>query len=211
MRLLADMEQAGFIEQHSGSHRLALEFLEISSTALRSQNLYSAARRSLDTLSQELGLSAYLVIPDGKDVLFMLNQTPQRPLISNITLGSRVPAHTSAPGRILLAQKPASELQDILGPEPLQQTQEHSPTTYLALEELLAQDRVQGFAWSHSGLEVGIDACAAAVFGKHGESVAALSVAGPTEQFNEIQDLRTTVQAALTHQAKGLTNLGLEA
>ena len=48
-----------------------------------------------------------------------------------------------------------------------------------ALLARLEQIRVAGCAWSWSGLEPGIDSCAAVIRSRRGEVLGALSVAGP--------------------------------
>lgn len=179
MRLLEDLEQEGALERtDGGGHRVGLEFLKLAGLALRSADLTALGRRSLRALSGRLQLTAYLVVLDRGDAVYLMRSMPDTPLVSNIAVGSRVPAHLVTPGRVLLRGLAVPELRELLGPEPLPAATGQSPTSYDALADLLAAD--DPTAWSSGGYEPGVDACAAAVCDHTGRVVAALSVAGPS-------------------------------
>lgn len=202
MRLLEDLEQAGALERlDGGGHRIGLDFLKLAGQALRSTDLSGLGRRSLRALSGRLQLTAYLVVLDGGDALYLMRSMPDTPLVSNIAVGSRVPAHLVTPGRVLLHGRPAAALRALLGPEPLPGTTDQSPTTYAALQELLASGET-ATAWSSGGYEPGVDACAAAVLDHTGGAVAALSVAGPS---SAMADRRPEVEEVVAREAADLS------
>lgn len=208
MRLLADLERLGLVERvPGGGHRIGLDFLKLASTSLSGADLPEMAHRVLRPLAERLQISAYLVVPDGDHVLYLLREVPSSPLVSNIAVGSRVPAHLTTPGRVLLAQLPPGELTNLLGPEPLTTVTAQSPSTYGELEETLAHERGRGCAWSRSGFEAGIDSCAAPVLGRAGAAVAALSVAGPSGRFEVEAGLRDETEIAVVSAARDLSLL----
>ncbi|MGH3517496.1 MAG: IclR family transcriptional regulator [Haloechinothrix sp.] len=208
MRVLADLEHEGVLERgNGGGHRIGLAFLRLACQALRSEDLTSIGGRVLGELSAELQLSAYLVLPDNDHALYLLRRVPTSPLVSNIAIGSRVPAHLTTAGRVLLLAHPADELVELLGPEPLAATTPQSPTTYRQLEGLLDEARARGCAWSHAGFEPDIDSCAAPVIGGEGTPIAAVSVAGPPDDLRASEERERFVEASVKRAARQLSDL----
>ena len=73
--------------------------------------------------------------------------------------------------------------------------------------EILAVDRRQGCAWSFSGYESGINACAAPVHGPDTTAIAAISVAGPHQRFERDATLQARVEAEVKRAARDLSTL----
>ncbi|MHA6669357.1 IclR family transcriptional regulator [Homoserinimonas sp. A447] len=208
MRLLADLEAADLVERRpGGGHSIGMMFLKLSALALSGEGMPSLARKVTAALSTELGLSSYFVVPEGRSVLYLVRQMPERLLVSNISIGSMIPAHLTAPGRVLLALMTPEALRELLGDEPFESATIHNPTTYSDLERVLDEDRDRGCAWSFSGFEAGIDACAAAVVDREGRGVGAISTAGPSERFRDDPDFRDRTRHAVIAAANDLSLL----
>jgi len=206
MRLLATLEHEGLIEKRPhGGHRLGMRFLTLAATALYSDDLLGHARRIIAGLSTDLGLAAYFVISDGDDVIYVLRELPEQGLISQIRVGSRVPAYQTAPGRALLASLSRDEARNRLARRDLVHGRTGAKLELEAFVQVLEEDRRRGCAWSHSGFEAGINACAGAVIGATGEAVGALSVVGPQHIFERTPGLSEQVQAAVIQSALQLS------
>lgn len=202
MRLLATLEHEGVIERlPQGGHRIGLGFLTMASAGLGACDLVETGRRFLERLCFELGLSAYLVLMDGNDIVYVAREMPASGLVSNIRVGSRVPAYLTAPGRAMLAALPPEDLQARFGGVELIRHVDKNPATLAQLQAVLEQDRQAGCAWSFSGYEAGIDACAAAVLGRSGAPLAALSVVGADHMFSRDEAFAEKVQAAVKQAA----------
>lgn len=182
MRLLATLEHEGMIEKlPGGGHQVGLRYLTMAANGLGGHDLIAAGRRVVRQLCQKTGHAAYLSLPDGADITYVLREMPPAGLVSLITIGSRIAAWRAAPGRAILAAYSSDSLRS--RPE-LQALAHADPTAFDALSRQLEAIRVQGCAWSHSGLEQGITACAVAVTDRLGQPVAALSVAGPAQALS---------------------------
>lgn len=208
MRLLATLEHEGMVERlPQGGHTVGFSFLKLASRVLAANDLTTFARRVLARLSGSLQLSAYLAVPDGGHVLYLLRDMPNTGLVSNIQVGSRVPAHLTTPGRMLIAHLSPDELRERLGDDPLPTVTGQSPATHARLAEILGADLERGCAWSFSAFEPGIDSCAAPVMDATGDVVAALSVAGPQQRFEADGTLRERVEKEVKAAAKDLSAL----
>ena len=141
----------------------------------------------------------------GDQIVYLLQELPDTLLVSNVRVGSRLPAHVTAPGRVLLAALPPQERRSLLGRGPLSAATRHTPTTHADLDRLIGEDARRGCAWSFSGYEKGVDACAAPVFDRFGKVAAAISVAGPDSRFDEAMRARTA--EAVTDAARLLSKM----
>lgn len=204
MRLLEDLEAEGALERVDGGHRIGLELLKLAGLSLRSADLTELGRRSLEALSRELELTAYLVVLDGGHALYLMRSVPTTPLVSNVAVGSRIPAHLVTPGRALLLGRDEATLVALLGDDPLPTATASSPSTHEQLRRLLDEEAAAGAAWSAGDYEQGVDACASPVRDRDGHAVAALSVAGPTAA---VGGRRASVQEAVTREAAALSAL----
>ncbi|HEV3428613.1 MAG TPA: IclR family transcriptional regulator [Paraburkholderia sp.] len=203
MRLLDSLEAAQLIELQpgGGAHRLALPFLTLAASALGASDLTSRARQVLPELVARTGLSAFLAVLEGAEIVYLLCETPDTPLVTRIRTGSRLPAHRATPGLAMLAHLP----DDALHARYAQQSASARPADWTALAATLDSVRANGCAWSFSGLEAGIDSCAAAVRDARGEVLAALSVAGPNTAFLADENLRARVEASVKSAADTLS------
>lgn len=208
MRLLDTLEHEGMVERlPQGGHTVGFAFLKVASRVLAANDLTTFARRVLAQLSGSLQLSAYLAVPDGGDVLYLLRDMPNTGLVSNIQVGSRVPAHLTTPGRMLLAHRSPDELRALLGDDPLPTVTKQSPATHARLADILAADLERGCAWSFSAFEPGIDSCAAPVRDASANVIAAISVAGPQQRFEADGTLRERTEKEVKAAARDLSAL----
>ncbi|QNG18822.1 IclR family transcriptional regulator [Rhodococcus triatomae] len=208
MRLIAELEADGLLEPApGGGHRIGVGFLTVAAAAFRGQGLPDLAGRVLRSVGAATGMSAYLVVLDRADAVYLMREIPDRPLVSSISIGSRVPAHLTTPGRILLADLPVDEVHARVGPEPLAAATVHNPTDYAELDALLERDRTAGCAWSRSGYEPGIDSCAALVRDRSGRGAYAISVAGPAADTADRPDTTSLIEDAVRRGADELSTL----
>lgn len=209
MRLLESLKAAGLIEAvpPGGAHRLGMPFLTLAASALGSADLTSRARQVLPGLVAKTGLSAYLAVLEGTELIYLLCETPDTPLVSRIRVGSRIPAHRATPGLAMLAALDAPALAELYARHPAADAADQPD--WQALNAALAIARETGCAWSFSGLEAGIDSCAAAVTDGRSNVLAALSVAGPNTAFSNDESLRATVEASVKAAASQLSRSSL--
>src|SRR6202022_2810818 len=185
LRLLHTLEVEGFVERrpNGAGFQIGLSLLEVGARALFSQDLGQVAVPVLTRLAETLQLSAHLGVLDGTDVLYLVRRTPNTPLASNIRVGSRLPAHATTMGRMLLAFMTTVEIETLYAGKELQRFSDHTATTLAALEAKAERDRRAGIAWSEAHFERGIGSAAVPVFDFGGTPLGAINVSGPVGAF----------------------------
>jgi len=185
IRLLHTLELEGFVERrpNGGGFQMGLSLIEVGARAVFSQDLVQVAVPVLIRLAESLQLSAHLGILDGTDVLYLVRRTPNTPLASNIRVGSRLPAHATTLGRMLLAYLTPIELDALYAGKELTRFSEHTPTTVAALRRKAQADRRAGIAWSEAHFEPDIASAAVPVFDFAALPIGAINVSGPIVAF----------------------------
>ena len=199
LRLLHTLEAERFIEPAGeAGWRIGPGLIGIAAHAFASGDLAAAAQPVLQRLAERVGLSAHLGVLDGREVVYLIRRTSNASFVSNIRVGSRLPAHAANMGRIILAQLPEKEVRALYAGAPMPAATPHTATTLDGLLARLAEDRHAGLAWSDGHFEPGIGSVAAAVHDATGRPVAAINVSG---QLASLDQNRAQIGAAVAEAA----------
>jgi DNA-binding IclR family transcriptional regulator len=199
LRLLQTLSDERMIEPAgpNGGYVLGTGLIALAARALFSRDIVQVSQPILKRLAGDLGLSAHLGVFDGHDILYLLRETPNLHLVSNVRVGSRLPVHATTIGRIILAYWPADRLAQAVANMDLAAVTSKTSTTPEALIEQLAGDRTLGIAWSVGNFESGIGSAAAAVFDSSGAAIGAINVTGPEDAFRPRGGRRPEISAKL--------------
>jgi DNA-binding IclR family transcriptional regulator len=199
LRLLHTLEAERFIEPAGDAGwRIGPGLIGLAAHAFASGDLAEAAQPVLQRLAEQVGMSAHLGVLDGREIVYLVRRTPNASFVSNIRVGSRLPAHAANMGRIILAHLPEAEVRALYAGVPMPAATAHTATTLDGLLTRLAQDREAGLAWSDGHFEPGIASVAAAVRDATGRPVAAINVSGQAASF---ENNRARIGAAVAEAA----------
>ena len=201
-RLVVTLEQLGYLDRahpHK-TFRLGARVLHLGFEFLDSQELVDIAHAPLQRLSARTGGSTHLAILDGTDAVYLLRVAGSNRLVSNVRAGTRLPAHATVMGRVLLGDEDAASLRDRFGDSPLARATTATATTVEALERQVSEVRRRGYALSVAGFEAGIASVGAPVRNAAGDVAAAINFTGPDAQFHR-ERLETEVVGAVCETA----------
>jgi DNA-binding IclR family transcriptional regulator len=206
-RILQTLEYMGFVERQSdnANYKLSIGVLRLGFEYLASMELTEHGRPVLESLSAATGLSSHLVVRDGTEVVFVAKALGRASLFNSVQVGTRLPAHATVLGRILLADLSLPELKTLYADRQLEAFTPQTPTTSDQLWQRMEQDQARGYGISQSGFESGISSIAAPVFDGNNKLVAAVSVTIPASQIEAQQreELATQVMAAAARLSQG--------
>nr|WSW65001.1 helix-turn-helix domain-containing protein [Streptomyces sp. NBC_00995] len=176
-RALITLEHLGHVTVRDRAHHLTPRVLALGYPPLSVATLPQIAQPHLSTLTGQVRDSASLAVLVGDDIQYTGRVATRRIMNVNITVGTRLPAHATSMGRVLLAARPAPERESRLA-----RTPPHALTPYTVTgpDELRAAlDRVaaNGYALVDEELEVGLRSVAVPVRDRRGGVVAAVNVA----------------------------------
>lgn len=197
-RLLSALERHGLVQRdHGGAFRPGPVLARYAGRA-GTADLAAAARGTLERIGERTGETVNLAVLSGGAVELVDQVDSPHLLGATNWVGVRVPLHCSALGKVFLAYGAAS-----LPRGPLERRTRATVTDREALRGQLAQVRRAGYAVTMEELEPGLVAVAAAVRGRDGTVVAALSVSGPAvrldaERVTEVGELLAAEAGALS-------------
>ena len=206
LRLLHTLETEGFIERMPGTddYGLGTGLIALAAQKIFSLDVAQVARPVLDRLAARLGLSSHLGILDGREVLYVLRSAPNLHLVSNVHVGTRLPAHATTMGQVILAHMAAADVATLYRGHPLPAFTDKTATSLRALHGLLDHVRTTGIAESRSSFEAGIGSIAAAVFDHSGKVIGAINVSGPEPSF-AVPERHDTIARAVQESAEEIS------
>jgi len=148
-------------------------------------------RTILSGLVNEIGETCNLGIFDRDGIVYIERVECAWPLRLQISVGSRVPLHATAIGKLLMAHLPSRTRKRILANVPMPRFTENTLTDPKSLETQFKQIRRQGYACNNEENTLGLIGIAVPVFDAKGRAVAGLSVHAPAA--------RMSVKTAVTH------------
>ncbi len=190
-RLTALLTERGWLDRDPVTRRLrlGLEMARLVPALMAGMRLPELARPHLLRLASDVGEAVNVAILEGADIVYLLSESGDRLLTSNVTVGTRLPAHCTALGKCLLAQLPEDVARSALGPEPYERRTDRTQTTWKQLAPDLEVIRATGVSISDEEYEVGLVSIAAPVRWFNGPGTGAINVSLPagraTPEFRE--------------------------
>ena len=190
-RLLTTLETMGFVTRSGNEYRLGMSVLRLGFEYLASLELTELGQPLLARLCDRVNYPSNLVVRDGRSIVYVAKVSPPSVFSSAVNVGTRLPAHATVLGRILLEDLSLSELRELFPEDHLEQHSPCTPKNALELFDMVQADRQRGFVSGEGFFESSISTVAAPVRDESSRIVAALGVTIPTAQiahvnFNEL-------------------------
>jgi IclR family pca regulon transcriptional regulator len=180
-RILLTLQQLGYVDTVDGDgrrFRLTAKVLELGFAYLSSQPLWHLAQPDMEALVREIGESCSAAVLEGDDIVYVLRVPAGKIMAINLGVGSRLPAHCTSMGRVLLAGLDEAALVQRLGSLTLTAHTARTLTDPAALLAELQRVRAQGYALVDGELEEGLVSMAAPIVNRAGRVVAAVNISG---------------------------------
>jgi DNA-binding IclR family transcriptional regulator len=185
-RMIEQLEAQGFIQRQFMSRRFSTgtRLTDFAFAILHSSIQYAPRRQILSKLVEEVGETCNIGALDGSQIVYFERvEAKHWSLQLNFHVGSRVPLHCTAIGKLFLAFLPAPKraiLMDQLELGPFTAT---TITTVKALEAELDQIRREGLAVDREEFIAGVVCLAAPIFNDRHEIAAGIAIQTPSARM----------------------------
>ena len=202
-RCLLTLHEGGYADYDGKFFTLTPRVLRLGMGALAALPLAQLVQPWLDQLSDQIGQSTSVSILDDTEIVYLARAAQRRVMSIGLMPGSRLPAHCTSMGRVLLAALPEAEARGLIERSDL------SPRTAFSLtdpEEILArlaQVRREGYALIDQEVEPGLRSIAVPLYSARGRVVAALNT-GVAAVQGSAEELVTLYLPALLKVQAGL-------
>lgn len=174
-RCLLTLHRQGYADFDGKFFTPTPRILRLGMGALAALPLPQIVQPWLDQLSEQIGQSTSVSILDGTEVVYLARAAQRRVMSIGLLPGSRLPAHSTSMGRVLLAALPEAEARALVEQADLSPRTALSRTDPSEIMEEIARVRAQGFAVIDQEIEMGLRSLAVPLRNVRGEVIAALN------------------------------------
>jgi DNA-binding IclR family transcriptional regulator len=184
-RLLSSLAYFDFARKDpiSKKYRLGFKLIELGNCLLNHLDFQTEARPFLVELAEQTKETVHMVILDHNEALY-IDKVESSKLTGGLRmvsmLGTRIPAHSSAVGKVLLSSLSHKELDEVIQDKGLHRRTEYTITNPLILKKHLKVVREQGYAIDIQENEKGVCCVGAPIMNRKGRVIAAISISGPS-------------------------------
>lgn len=186
-RYLYTLEAGGYVYKTADAkYMLGKKFVYMASIVEERQSELSRARpvlmRLRDTINETIHLS--VLLPD-LNMMFVEKVSGTQALQMRSKVGYQIPAYQSGSGKVLLAGLLGTEREDDIGRINLEKKTERTIIDHAALFKELRMTREKGYGEENGEAEEGLSCLAVPISNCRKETIAAMSISGPTVRIQE--------------------------
>lgn len=147
-RILLTLVEEGYVEADGRFFRLRPRVLELGYSFLSSLGLDDVAATTMKRLVESTLTSCNISMLDGEEIVYLYRvPAPAGPMPSyDVSIGSRLPAHLTAMGRVMIGALPIEQRDALLSTMALHRNTRFTITDSRELAAVIKADRLQG--WS---------------------------------------------------------------
>ena len=175
-RYLITLCHAGYASTDGRSYSLTPKVLTLGRSYMGSAGLPRAARPYLQKLTAEVQESSNLALLDGSAVVYAASANVARLMSTAIEPGTRLPAHTTAAGRVILGALPKGAFEQWLASAKLTAHTAQTVTGKRKFASEVAATHLAGFSAVEGQYEVGLRGIAVPLIARDGTVAGAIGV-----------------------------------
>ncbi|KII79412.1 DNA-binding transcriptional regulator KdgR [Vibrio renipiscarius] len=199
-RFLQTMKMLGYVSQQGEADRysLTLKMFELGSKSLEWVDMIAIAEKEMRVISEETNETIHLGALDHGSIIYVHKIDSSFALRMHSRVGRRNPLHTTAIGKVLLAERDEVFVRTQLADAEFVKSTENTLENIEQLIDELKIVKQQHFGEDNEEQEPGLRCIAAPVYDRFGTVIAGVSISFPTIRFDEAKKAH---YVALLHQA----------
>jgi IclR family transcriptional regulator, pca regulon regulatory protein len=205
-RYLFTLKALGYVTQKAHGFSLTPRVLDLGFTYLASQGIAAPAQPYMEVVVEKLQEACSMATLDGRDIVYVARVPSKRLMTINFVVGSRLPAHCTSLGKVLLAALSSDALSAFFQVGPLEARTERTVHDPDALLKELKSVKAQGWAIADGESERGVRTAAVPIVGRDGHVQAALNVSGHASRVSR-KELRSVYVPVLLEAADAISRM----
>ncbi|QCR38129.1 IclR family transcriptional regulator [Nissabacter sp. SGAir0207] len=176
-RIVTTLTEMNYLEKVAkNTYQLGPQVISNGFSYLASRDVVDIAMPHLTALRNTVSMSCHLSIREGSDAVYIYRSFAAQRLSVNVPVGTRIPCHCCAMGRVLLMGLTDLELERLYQHVRLDGYSLPAPRTLPELKETIEQDHLRGWVEHRSDYATSI---AMPLRDHHNQIVAAVNISGP--------------------------------
>ncbi len=179
--LASTLVRLGYLEREEPSkvYWLGPKVGEMAAAHHAKVDLVAVSRTAMDRVRDAAGETVSLSVLEGNQIVFIDKRPGQGQVQVVNPVGTRLPAHATGAGKVMLAYLPEEEFERLYPEEELPSLTPYTITTRRKLKQVLARIRERGYAFDDQESELGLWAVAGCIRDALGYPVGALNIVAP--------------------------------
>lgn len=183
--LLASLVSHSLLRVENAQYSLGLRWYEYGSKVDDELDIKKLALKPLTALRDQTHLTCHLGLMEGNAAIYVLKLESPTAIIIRSWVGRRLTLHRSGLGKALLAWLSPVELEAIIPDIDFEVVTRNSISDAAGLRQELELTRTRGWAFDNAEDNEGVYCIAAPIFGRDGNTIAAISTSGVSSQIND--------------------------
>jgi IclR family transcriptional regulator, acetate operon repressor len=186
-RMIEGFERQGLLSRPFGAKRVAVgpRLTDFAFDVMHASVQYAPRRIILENLVRDIGETCNIGTLDASEIVYLDRvEAKHWPLRLQFGIGSRVPLHCTAIGKLFLAWLPEPRRRALLARLDLAPLTPATLTTLPDLEAEFARIREEGLSIDREEYLAGVVCCAAPVFARGGELRAGVAIQAPAARLS---------------------------
>ncbi|WP_299694263.1 DNA-binding transcriptional regulator KdgR [uncultured Vibrio sp.] len=191
-RFLQTMKMLGYVSQQgeADKYSLTLKMFELGSKSLEWVDMITIAEKEMRVISEETNETIHLGALDHGSIIYVHKIDSSFALRMHSRVGRRNPLHTTAIGKVLLAERDEEFVRTQLADAEFVKTTKNTLANVEQLIDQLKTVKLQHFGEDNEEQEPGLRCIAAPVYDRFGTVIAGVSISFPTIRFDEEKKAR---------------------
>lgn len=197
-RYVVTLEKEGFLSKQTDGkqYMLAPRVMELGFKYIKSLDISEIAEPHIKNLRDVTDFTAHVSVLVNTEIVYIYRALSGRSLVSNIPVGSRLPAHATSMGRIMLSGLPNQRITDLYKEYQFPTLTKNTPNNVKSLLILIEKDRVRNYVAQRSHIASGTFVIACPLVKSSGEIVGAINISGHEQQLSANQFMIDAVKEA---------------
>lgn len=181
IRLMAPLQdyELVFKNPETGTYQMGIKALQWARISVSRLDVRKVAYPFMRDLMQSHNETVFLAIHDDAHIVYIDKVESQNTIRMVAQIGGRMPVHSTATGKAILAHLSTEEVEKVCK-KGLKQCTPFTLTTCSQLKENLKGVRNLGYSIDKEENELGVVSIAAPIFDRKSHVIAAISIAGPS-------------------------------
>ena len=204
-RLLLSLVATGHVGQEGRRFLLTSRLLTVARKWLDGVSLWDFALPYMRDVAAALNESCSAAILADTDVVYVARVPGERIMSVALSVGTRLPAHCTSMGRVLLSDLPSPDLENLLRRAPLRAFTRKTLMNRVEIARAVRRAGEDGYAIVDEELEIGLRSIAVPIRNRAGAVVAAINVPAQSSRYS-VKELEITALPPLRKAAAAIEN-----
>jgi len=184
---LQTLRREGYVVERDGDYYLGLRFLGLGQDAKQRWDEHEIIEQKVEDLAEETQMRAQFLGAEHGEAVYVYRSTGRHSVPTDSKVGVRIPLHTVAAGKAILASLPQETVDAIVDRHGLTALTDNTIDSRAELDEALATIREREYARNDEESWEGVRAVGAAVMTPGDDVLGGLSISGSAHRFEPEQ------------------------